>query len=611
MEGCFGRYLHVNLSEKEIKEYPIPQEWYDKHLGGRGIAARIFLEEQSPGVDPLSPENMLVFATGPFQGTNLAGAGRHLVMSRGPRTGTIAGSYAGGFFAHELGTSGYDGIIFVGKAGEPVYLSLIDGEPSLQEASDLWGLDVGQTTDELVSKWEGSRVSAIGQAGENEVSYACIMNYRNRAAGRPGFGAVMGSKDLKAVVVRGNQDKPVSSPDNLKDLRGQFAKELLDAGKKEWGKLGTTGSISSHQDVGSLPTKNFREGKFEGADKISGERQWDIIAQGRDNCTGCPIRCKRVVETNFEGQQVKEKFGGPEYETSVAFGSYCMNDDIHSIALANQLCNQYGMDTISTGVVIGLAMEASENGLLEDEINWGDSSKMIEMIEKIAHREGIGDLMSQGAAAFAEEIGADEYAMHIKGQEIPMHDPREKKAFALSYATTPRGANHMEGVHDTALTSEEPAPELGFHDSFDPLSWDEKAKVAKAFEDLRSFSNSLILCAFTANMTGSSYNYDRIREIVSAVTGKDLGVEEMMEIGERNYLLLRILSGREGHTIQDDGLPSRFEKLLPDQDKIPEEELRENIKEYYRERGYDDLGPTEEKLEEIGLDELKGAIPRK
>ncbi len=613
MNGCFGRYLDVDLTTRKISDYAIPQEWERLYIGGRGIAARILLEELSGTEDPLSPDNILVFGTGPFQGTNILGAGRHIVMGLSPKTRSVAGSYVGGYFGHELGRSGYDGIIVRGAADKPVYLALIDGVAEIYSASDLWGKGVLDTTDSLTQRYPRSRVAAIGIAGENLVQMACIMHDVSRSAGRPGLGAVMGSKMLKAIVVHGNQDKPLYDKDRFLRKRGQHTRDTYDEEMRRFGEYGTAGGVTWLSDMGILPTKNFQEGTFGAAEAIGGEKLHDTILVDREGCAGCPIRCKRAVKTTFAGRQVDPRFGGPEYETTAAFGSLCLNDDLSAIALASQLCNDYGLDTISAGVTVAFLMEASEKGLIEEKIEWGDGEAIVSLIDRIAHREGIGERLANGVEKYASSIHAD-FAMTIKGVEIPMHEPRGKQGLGISYATSPRGATHMEGMHDTMLTGGVIAPELGFDHRFDRFSLSDKANVAKSYEDVRSFVNSLIMCAFTVRATGEKYNLAGICALLEAETGLDVSTQEMVLIGERNYALLRLHAARAGYTMDDDRLPTRFNKPLPRgasaDHPIDPKVMQQTIEDYYEARGYDRYGPTDDTLHRLGMDDLIGVIDR-
>jgi len=611
MYGIFGRYLDVDLSVGAIQEYEIPTRWQELHLGGRGIAARVLLKELSGKEDPLSPENILIFATGPLQGTELLGAGRHLVMGISPKTGSVCGSYTGGYLGHELGRSGYDGILLRGTAAEPVYLTLIDGVAQIHPATDLWGKGTGKTETALKERHPGGCVASIGIAGEKLVQMACIIHDRSRAAGRPGLGAVMGSKRLKAILVQGNEEKPLYDRERFKKERAQYAKLVLDDGMKHFSKYGTAAGVTWLSEMGILPTRNFQEGVFDHAESIGGDKLHDTILVGREGCTGCPIRCKRVVKTSFAKREVLPEFGGPEYETIAAFGSLCLNDNLDAICLANQLCNDYGIDTISAGVAIAFLMEASEKGLIDEEIPWGDGEAIVSLIDQIAQREGIGDRIACGLEAFADELGSD-FHMTIKGMEIPMHEPRGKQGLGISYATSPRGATHLEGMHDTMLTA--PTSELGVDHAYDRFTLTDKPGVTKTYEDLRSFENSLILCVFTVRETGEHYTLPQIRSLLEAATGIGLSPVKMLEIGERNYALLRLHAARAGYTMDGDGLPIRFSQPLSSgasaDHPIRAEAMRTAIEVYYQERGYDQLGPTDKTLRRLDLEDCIGVIAR-
>jgi aldehyde:ferredoxin oxidoreductase len=613
MHGSFNRYLSVDLTSGTVKDYEIPSEWQRLHLGGRGIAARILLEELPGRIDPLSPANILIFATGPFQGTGLLGAGRHLVMSVSPKTGSVCGSYAGGYFGHELGRSGYDGIMLRGQAAEPVYLSLIDGEATLHAAAEVWGKGTSETEKILQQRHSGGRVASIGIAGENRVQMACVINDRSRSAGRPGLGAVMGAKHLKAIIVTGDRDKFLFDRDHFVRERAAYAKLFQDEGTKHFGEYGTAGGVTWLSERGILPTKNFQEGVFDHAEAIGGERLHDTILVERESCAGCSIRCKRVVRTAFAGREVLPEFGGPEYETIAALGSLCLNDDLSAISLANQLCNDYGIDTISAGVAIAFLMEASEKGFIDQEISWGDGEAIISLVDQIAHREGIGNRVADGLEAFAKELGAD-FHMTIKGVEIPMHEPRGKQGMGLSYATSPRGATHLEGLHDTMLASDAPAPTFGVNRSYDRFTLADKPNVVQVYENLTSFQNSLILCIFTTRSGGERANFLQIGSLLEAATGLALSPEEMLEVGERNYALLKLHAARAGYTMDDDGLPKRFAGSLPRGASaghpIDPKVMREAIEILYRERGYDRLGPTDETLRRLDLGDYIGVIER-
>mgnify|MGYP000574252703 CR=1 FL=1 len=617
MKGIYGKYLDLNLSEQTYSDYKIPQEWYEKHLGGRGIGSRILIDILDGGEDPLGPKNILVFASGPLQGTSCAGAGRHALVSRSPKSKTIHDSYAGGYWGHELGKSGYDGLVIRGKASTPVYISIIDSKVEIHKATDIWGKTTASTDEILKEKHNGVRVSCIGPAGEKLIPFSCVINDKNRAAGRPGFGAVMGSKNLKAIAISGSKNKPLFNGEKFQNLKSKFAEHLLeDPVMGGFGKMGTPGNVEPLNETGMLPTKNFKKGVFDGADRISGEKLEETLLSGRGTCQACPVRCKRVCEGEFSGDSIKKEHGGPEYETIAAFGSLCLNDDISSIALANQKCNQYGLDTISTGNVLAFAMEATEKGLLDPGINWGDSEDIVQAIDNIVSKDGVGKLLSQGLESLAKEIGGEEFAVHVKGMEVPLHEPRAKKGLGLSYATSPRGAAHMETVHDTDFQADNTTPFINNKNEVESESWENKVELCKIYEDMVSYANSLIICAFNswARIHDDFYAFSLINNLLNSVTGKEVDLEEMLEIGERNYAIRKIVTAKDGYTMKDDDLPERLKKPLKnglyEGEKIPDTQLKSAIKGYYEKRGFDEYGPTDNKLRSLGLDNLVGEIER-
>ncbi|MEW5826079.1 MAG: aldehyde ferredoxin oxidoreductase family protein [Candidatus Bipolaricaulota bacterium] len=611
MNAAHGKYLDVDLATESVAEYHIPEAWQASLLGGKGLAARLLVEELPARVDPLGPENLLVFATGPLQGTGVVGAGRHAVLAVSPKTGAVADSYAGGFFGDALARSGFDGVILRNQARTPVALVVANGRGTVVPATDLWGRGTLETEQALCERYPAARVCSIGLAGERLVSQACIISDRTRAVGRPGFGAVMGAKRLKAIVVRGGLQKRLADPRRFARERIAYARTFLGEGWQRFGEYGTGGGVAWLSEQGILPTENFREGTFAAAESIGGERMRDTILVGRDTCAGCPVRCKRIVKTSFAGVEVRPEFGGPEYETLAAFGSLCRNADLPSIALANQLCNDYGLDTISVGVAIAFLMEAHERGLVQEDIAWGDAHALIGMIHAIARREGIGDRLADGLELFAQDLSAD-FAMTIKGVEIPMHEPRGKKGLGISYATSPRGATHLEGMHDTALEQADACPELGLTSPLDRFSLLDKVGPAILFENVRSFTNSLVTCYFTVHETGSGYNLPALRSLAEAATGLVIDSREMLAIGARAYALVRLLSGRSGHTRDHDVLPPRFSAPLQRGASaghpIDPAELETAVAAAYTARGFDRRGPTRDTLRDLGLADVEGAL---
>jgi aldehyde:ferredoxin oxidoreductase len=428
----------------------------------------------------------------------------------------------------------------------------------------------------------------------------------------------MGSKNLKAIAVRGQLPKPYHDNAKLNQLRAQFARDLMgDPVAQRLHDGGTAFMLEPLNAAGILPTRNFRDGAFDGAADIgSAAYNASILAQ-RDTCTGCPVRCKPEVSTEAFGTTVERRYGGPEYETLAAFGSLCLVADLPAIALANQKCNAYGLDTVSTGSALAFLMEATERGLVNPGLKWGDAKAAIELIDDIAYRRGkMGDRLANGVKALAEDLGVD-FAAHVKGVELPLHDPRGKKGLGISYATSPRGATHLEGYHDTSFASLPlPLDELGLLEPKDPLSWQDKGTLQATFENLQSFTNSLVMCRFVSflRVGGTSYPYPAIREMIGALTGETPDADEMLSIGERNCALAHYLAARNGYSRADDGLPSRLMEPLQNGplkgEKIAQQDLDRALDEYYEARGYDEFGPTDATLQRLGLDELVGQIHR-
>lgn len=463
--GYNGRWLRVNLTTHEIKVEEVPDRIYRMYLGGRGFGAYLLFKELRPGVDPLSPENKLMFAVSVITGAPIAGVNRVSVVAKSPLTGGYGEAEAGGFFATELKFSGYDAIVFEGRSEKPVYLWVKDGKAELRDASRLWGKTTKETVEEVKKELgePSARVACIGPAGEKLVRFANVMFDNRYAAGRGGLGAVMGSKNLKAVIVRGSK-RPFEFY-NISKLV-EIAKWFNENWRKYPGAVsrstyGTAELVTPLNKDGILPTLNFRGGSFDKADAISGEAMNNTILVGRESCFACPIECKRVVKAQ-PPYETDPDYGGPEYETIVSFGSLCGVGDLNAVSYANQICNAYGVDTISAGVVIAFAMECFENGVINEEdtdgikLRFGDAEAMIKTLLKIVNREGFGDVLAEGVKKASEIIGrgSEKYAMHVKGKEVPMHEPRGKVGVGLMYALSPIGADHLQAVHDPVFEQE-------------------------------------------------------------------------------------------------------------------------------------------------------------
>ena len=619
MYGTTGQLLRVNLSDGRIQRERLSDETIRQFLGGKCLGAKILFEELEPGIAPLGPENKLIIAAGPLTGAPFAGHSRYVVMAKSPITGGWGESHAAGFFGPELKYAGYDALIVEGRAATPVYLWVHEGQAELRDAKGLWGLMTGDVQSEIRREVQDdkTRVASIGPGGENLVQYASIMSDLFCAAGRCGLGAVMASKRLKAVAVRGTAMVPIADEAEFTSLL-DVASESAMAG---WGAslyaYGTDGDLSPLSLSGRLPTKAFTKCTFDDAEQISGEVLAKTILKDRATCPDCPDAHYRIVETTGR-YQTDPRYGGPEYETCAAFGSLCMNNDLEVIAKANELCNKYALDTIATGVSIAFAMECYDKGVITQadtdgiDLSWGNGAAIIAMIPKIARREGFGDILAEGVKRAAAKIGggSEAWALHVKGAELPMHEPRGKKGVGLTYATSARGATHLQVYHDDAFENEaNAAPEIGIDASLIPQGRTEtgarKVKLVRISEDLMALYNSLVVCRFVFYPAGVSLT--TLRGLFRSVTGWDASFTELMQVGERSFNLTRAFNAREGFTRKDDVLPQRLAEPLPEGalkgEAIPRPVLEEMLDLYYTYRGWDGTRgwPTRGKLDELGL----------
>ncbi|HEY3315747.1 MAG TPA: aldehyde ferredoxin oxidoreductase family protein [Bacillota bacterium] len=622
--GYAGKILRVNLSTGATNiETPGPN-FYRTNLGGRGFIADCLFRELKAGVDPLGPANKLIFAAGLLTGAPVAGSGRNSVGAKSPLTGGFGDAEAGGYFGPELKKAGFDAIIVEGRAKAPVYLWVHDGAAELRDARKLARMkafDVQETIraelgDPLV------RVAQCGLAGENKVRFAAVSNDVTHFYGRSGMGAVMGSKRLRAVAVRGRAKYESADPEQLKQMAKAMS-EQIHAKERGFTDLGTTYIVGALNAAGGLPTRNFKDGSFEGAAKIDGKTLRDTLLIGRDSCYACATNCKRVVEVK-EGQgpfAVDPHYGGPEYETLAALGSLCGVDDLVAVCKAAELCNAYVLDTISTGVVIAFAMECYERGILTAkdtgglDLRFGNGAALVEMVERIAHRLGLGDLLAEGVARAAEKLGprARALAMHVRGQEIPMHEPRLKYGLGVGYMVSPTGADHCHNIHDTIYAKR--VDSVACLGVLEPMPTDElsprKIRLLKRFVDLRHTINSLGLCEFV-NWTFA----DQV-ELVRAATGWQTSLLELSLIGERAANLTRLFNLREGLKPADEKLPRRFHQNLGNgplaERRLSPELARGAKREYYAMMGWDRSSgvPTPGKLEELGLEWVAGYLSTK
>ncbi len=602
----YGRNIaHIDLFRSDVQMKPAPEEWLRKYIGGRGLGVRYVLE-RGTSVDPFSPENLLCFLNGPLSGSEVNMSGRWAAVTRSPLTGTVTDSHQGGWTGARLRWAGFDGLIIDGRAQQPVYLYIENGEVSLRDASEVWGKDVHATVKFFQDRYGAKdlSVNAIGRAGENLIRYAAWINEDDRAFGRGGTGAVGGSKNLKAIVIKASRQKSqVPNADAWKAARkvslDTIRNESNITSPKKGGLsvYGTNVLMNVANGIGALGTKNSQLVEFgEGAEKISGERVKETILVGNPTCHACPVACKKEVEIS-EGPYKGLKMESLEYEPAWSLGANCGNDDIGSIAKLIDQCNDSGMDPIELGNVFSVFMEASEKGYLNgspgESIDWGNHAGMVKFTEQIATRKGIGDVLAEGTARAAAHFGHPEIAMEVKGQAVPAYEPRGMKGMGLGYATSNRGACHLRGYVAAAELSVIPI-------TADPLAWKGKGALVKLFQDLAAFSDSLDLCKFSAFAMGA----DEYAQQYSAALGKSFEADDVLEAGERIYNLERYYNNLAGFREGSDTLPDRFTKE-PAPGKSGSAghvcELDLMLDEYYEARGWEDGVVPEAKLEELEI----------
>lgn len=629
--GSTGKILRVDLSRAAVSVEEFGEDLYRRYPGGKALAAYFLLREVPRGADPLGPANVLVFANGLLTGAPVATATRFTAAARSPLTGGYGESEAGGFWGPELKLAGFEAIVVSGRAEQPVYLAIKDGQAEIRDARHLWGQDpeAVQTTiraelgDKLV------RVLQIGLGGENRVRYAAITNELRHFNGRTGMGAVMGSKNLKAIAVRGHGRylDLAHDPKTLAELGRRLAKAVKDH-PQSWDlqDKGTPGLVGGLNAAGILPTRNFRAGAFEGVDKIKWEAYAKELLTARRSCYACAVRCKREVAVN-DRYQVSAAYGGPEYEAVAAFGSNCGVDDLQAIAKANELCNRYTLDAISTGACIAFAMECFEHeliGLAETgglELRFGNAAAMVRMVELIARREGLGNLLAEGVRRAAEVIGGDAhyFALHVKGQELPMHDPRGKVSVGLGYAINEAGADHLTAFHDTifqnpASVTFRGAIPLGLTEALDARDLSSK-KVAQyaLLENWSSAEKVVGLCYFGP----APRSYIQVEDVLSAVraaTGWELTVADLLRIGERATNLARVFNVREGILRKDDTLPARLFSPLESGKlagvAMPRADFERAMTDLYILKGWDPVTgvPTRERLRALEIEWAAGEV---
>ena len=611
IHGYAGRFLRVNLTEGSISVDRPTVDYYQRYLGGRGFIVTTLLKETPANIDPLGPLNKLVFALGPLTGTPFPGSGRNSVGAKSPLTGGYGEAEAGGFWGAELKRAGFDAIIVEGQAESPLYLWIQDGQAELRSAEHLWGKETAETHFAIQKELKDKqiRTAIIGPGGERLIRYASIANDISHVYGRTGMGAVMGSKRLKAIAVRGRTAPSLANPACIHDLGRWMADNFKE--KCEFWKHGTGVAIESYNLIGNLPILNYRDGFFEGTEKLSAQAICDAFGVGMGSCYACPVRCKKKIEIGGQWA-VDPIYGGPEYETIAAFGSNCGVSDPKAVCKAHDICNRYGIDTISAGAAIAFAMECFELGLLNrqdtegNDLHFGDAQAMLRLLEQIVRREGLGKLLGEGTKIAAGKIGsgAEDLAIQVKGLELPMHDPRLNQGLGLHYSTHAAGPDHCSGIFDTRYAKGSMDTWAAI-DVCEPIPSTELSsrKVRLLYQEglWRQLNNLLIFCNFVP------YNRRQICDAIEAVTGWPMSFWRLMKTAERGMTLMRMFNIREGFSNVEDTLPKRMS--MPRRSgslmgiSVEPTNLAEMQKLYYQMLGWDEFGiPTKSRLVELDIE---------
>ena len=626
--GCTGKYLRVNLTSGAIQEDSFDESFYRRYPGGKALAGYFLLNELQPHTDPFSPDNLLVLANGLLTGSPIATATRFTAAARSPLTGAYGESEAGGYFGPELKMAGYEAVLITGRAASPVYLSIEPGQAVLKDARQLWGHDPAEVQEQIRTELGDKKVQVlqIGIAGEKRVLYAALTHALRHYNGRNGIGAVMGSKNLKAVAVRGrgsNYRELAHSPQDLAALGQRLAREVKDH-PQSWDlhEKGTNALVDGLQAAGMLPTYNFRCGGFEGVEKINWEAYQRDLLEKRGTCFACAVRCKPEVKAGGP-YNLNPEVGGPEYEATAGFGSNCGVDDLQAIAKANELCNRYVIDTISTSSTIAFAMECFEHGLigLKEtgglDLRFGNNEAMLQLVEQIANRQGFGNLLADGSLRAARAIGGNamDYSIQVKGQELAMHDPRGKAMVGLGYAVSEIGADHLVSTHDTLIQNPDSvgfkgAQALGLKTAI-PAGVLNAEKVGYYFtcENWTSLEKALGLCYFGPTPR-SFMQVPDVVALVHAATGWDADLQELLRVGERATNLARVFNVREGFSRSDDKLPGRIFNPLEagalTGKAYSRVEFESALDELYRLKGWNPSNgaPSKEKLKSLDLEYL-------
>ena len=596
----------INLAARTSEDMTVSDDLLKKYIGGSGLGVYFLFKYGAHRADPLSPENPLVFMNGPFQGTGIPTSGRHQILARSPLTDGFGESDCGGTFGYHLKRAGYDGLIFLGKASSPVYTAVTDGRIEIRDGAFLWGKDTFETEEELLAiEGKSAAVSCIGPAGENQALLANVMHdgINARAAGRGGMGAVMGSKNLKAIVARGGAKTLMADEGAVRAKSAEKAKLYVEK-MGAMTRFGTPGGVAFAEQNGDLPLKNWSMGSWsEEVKSITGEAMAETILTGNWGCTACPIRCGRDVAFNgISG-------AGPEYETIGMLGSNCLINDLKAIARGNDLCNRMGIDTIGGGSAVAFTMELLERGIISEDtvgypVNWGDGEAMLRLLSDICEKRDFGEILALGTKKAAQKIGrgAEKYAMHSKGMDMPAHDPRCYKSLAAGYATSNRGACHLAGF---SYSFERSAvyPDLGVDAVLDRTADEGKGKMNVGFQNLMGVLDSLKMCKFPISHT----RIDDLLTWLNGITGWDMDGPELLKAGERIFNLKKLFNVACGLTKEDDSLPERILKEPRGTGGSPDylPDLEAQLAEYYRERGWTQDGtPLPEKIKSLELEEF-------
>lgn len=584
MFGFYGRILTIDLSRKECHIEPLSDEYLKSCLGGKGLATRLLLDRNPTGIDPLAPQNHLIIATGPFCQSRLWGGSRYGVYTKSPLTGLYAESYSGGRVPEAIDSAGYDAIVFVGRSTAPAIVSIHPTGAEFHDADELWGVDAISAEQEVVNRFAPFKdghskpgAIVIGPAGEKLVRFALIANDKWRCAGRTGVGAVMGSKNLKGVVFQGDRKRKLSNPHAVADYAKAFSKTHIHSpGVKAYRSMGTTMMVSLMNTVKAFPTKYWSQGSCDHWEKISGETYHKEHEVKPHACAKCFMACGRMAKIN-KGRHIGLRLEGPEYETIYAFGGLCMVEEIEEIAYLNDLCDRFGMDTITAGNLCALVMEATARGKLTDGLRYGDVDGIAALIEKITEREGIGDILANGIVEASKHLGVEDIAIHVKGMEPAGYDPRVLKGMGLTFATSPRGACHLRTTFYK--------PELA--GMIPPDQVERKAEMLIDYEDRLNIFDTLVLCRFYRDL----YTWDELERTIRLTTGMDVSTADLRKIAASIATQTRTFNLREGFRSEDDRLPRRLhEEPLPSGHSLTSDEMEIMLRDYYCLRGWNEKG---------------------